>query len=177
MYGKINSLNYSFDIKYILDFYSNHRLEIELSYLMTNGIEKYIKNKTFLNENDDINIISPIFENDNDIIGNCCKYYSNKQNYNYNYNKSNFKNENLVKAIEFYFNYREFSKKIKEAKSDEKEYCLIRSNIMSEIKINYKYKQIKKILDKINFIIDNKYKKFLAIENLSNDIINFFDFL
>ncbi len=38
-----------------------------------------------------------------------------------------------------------YSKKVKEAKNEEQESYLINNNLISEIKINYKYKQIKKI--------------------------------
>jgi len=169
LFGKIN-MDYSFDIKYIFDFDSNYKLENELKSLMDNEIKEYIKNKTLFKEND-LNIISPIFENDDDILGYCYKYYSNRQYTNNN--NFYFKNENLLKAIEFYFYCQEFSKNIKESKGDENEYFLINNNLMSEIKINYEYKQIKEILDTINFM-DSNNKKMMAIKHLSNDIINYF---
>ena len=171
LFGKINYTDNSFDIKYIFNFFSNYQLEIELKNLMAVRIEDYIKNKSLFNGNNDPNIASPIYNN-YDIIGNCYKYYSNVK-YPNNIKKIDFKNENLMKAIEFYFYYKEFSKKIKEAKREEKEYYLINNNLMSDIKINYKYKEIKEKLDNIN-IPDNNYKTFLAIKNLSNDIIKYF---
>ena len=169
LFGKIN-MDYSFDIKYIFDFDRYYKLENELKSLMDNEIKEYIKNKTLFKEND-LNIISPIFENDDDILGYCYKYYSNRQYTNNN--NFYFKNENLLKAIEFYFYCQEFSKNIKESKGDENEYFLINNNLMSEIKINYEYKQIKEILDTINFM-DSNNKKMMAIKHLSNDIINYF---
>jgi hypothetical protein len=110
--------------------------------------------------------------NNYDMIGYCHKNYSNVK-YPDNINKINFKNENLIKAIELYFYYQEFSKKIKETKSNEKEYFLINKDYMADIKINYKYKEIKDILDTINFM-DSNNKKILAIKSLSNDIIKYF---
>ena len=169
LFGIINYMDYSFDIKYIFDFESNYKLENELKNLMDNEINEYIKNKTLLDEKVS-NFISPIFDNDN-IVGYCYKYYSNIH-YPNNINFY-FKNENLMKAIEFYFYYQELSKKINESKGEEKEFYLINENYMSEIKINYKYKQIKEILDTVNFV-NNNNKKMLAIKNLSTDIINFF---
>ena len=171
LFGKINYMDNSFDIKYIFNFYSSHQLEIEIKNLLTNKIEEYIKNKTLFNGNNDSNNVSPIYDNYN-IIGNCYKYYSNVK-YPNNINKINFKNENLMKAIEFYFFYQEFSKKIKEAKGEEKEYYLISNNKMTELKNNFKYEKIKEKLDTINFA-DNKYKNFLAIKSLPNDIIKYF---
>jgi len=171
LFGKINYTDNSFDIKYIFNFFSNYKLDIEKKNLMTVRIEEYIKNKTLFNGNNDSNIVSPIYDN-YDIIGNCYKYYSNVK-YPNNINKINCKNENLIKAIDFYFYFQKLSKKIKEAKGEEKEYYLINNNLMSDIKINYNYKKIKEKLDNINFI-DNQYKTFLAIKNLSNDIIKYF---
>jgi len=150
LFGKIKNTDNSFDIKYIFNFFSYHQLEIELKNLMPIRIEEYIKNKTLFNGNNDSNIVSPIYDN-YDIIG----------------------NENLMKAIDFYFYFQKLSKKIKEAKGEEKEYYLINNNLMSDIKINYNYKKIKEKLDNINFI-DNQYITFLAIKNLSDDIIKYF---
>ena len=67
LFGKINYMDYSFDIKYIFDFESNYKLENELKNLMDNEINEYIKNKTLLDEKVS-NFISPIFDNDN-IVG------------------------------------------------------------------------------------------------------------
>ena len=90
--------------------------------------------------------------------------YSNFYDYN---------NSNLLRAIKLYFYFKKFSKKIKEIKRDEKEYYLISNNLMEEIKNNYKYNEIKEILDNINFG-DNNNNKILAIKSLSNDIIKYF---
>ena len=171
LFGNINYKEYSFNIKYIFDFKHSDRLEKELKYLMKNEIEDYFKSKTLFNEKNDSNNISPIFDNDEE-IGYCYKYFSNKQYYNYN-NFYDYKNPYLLKAIELYFYFQGFSKKIKETKSDEKEYYLINNNFISEIKINYKYKEIKETLDTINFS-NNNNNKILAIKSLSNDIIKYF---
>ena len=45
LFGIINYMDYSFDIKYIFDFESNYKLENELKNLMDNEINEYIKNK------------------------------------------------------------------------------------------------------------------------------------
>ena len=169
LFGKINSIDYSFDIKFIIDLKNNDLLKKELGVLMKNKINEYIETKNLFNEND-LNMISPLLDNNN-IVGYCYKYnsnnqYSNNNNFNFNY-------ENLLKAIKLYFYYQEFPKKIQEAKSDEKDYYLINNILMSEIKINFKYKQIKEILDTKNFS-DNNNKIFLAIKSLSNDIIKYF---
>ena len=171
LFGNINNNEYSFNIKYIFEFEHRNILKNELKYLINNGINEYIKNKTLFNDKNESDIISPIFDDDNE-IGNCYKYYSNKQYLNYN-NFYDYKNSYLLKAIELYFYYHKFSRKIMEAKSDEKEYFLININFMSEIKDNYKYKEIKEILDTINFK-DINNKKILAIKSLSNDIIKYF---
>jgi len=164
LFGKIKSMDYSFDIKFIIDFKYEYLLKKELEILMNNKINEYIKNKTLLNENG-LNKISPLFDNDN-IIGYCYKYNSNNNYFYINY-------DNLLKAINLYFYYQEFSKKIQESKSNETELYLINSNLMSEIKINYKYKQIKEILD-TKIFLDKNNKIILAIKSLSNDIINYF---
>ena len=166
LFGEIKFMEYLFDIKYIFDFDNKNKLTNELQKLMDNEIKEYINNNILFNENESY-FASPIFNNDN-IIGYYYKYISNMQYYK----NSNFY-FNLLKAIEFYFYYQEFSKKINEAKGEEKEYYLISSNFMSEIKINYKYKQIKEELEKINFLGNNN-KKLLAIKSLSNDILKYF---
>ena len=166
LFGNINNKENLFNIKFIFDFEHSNILNNELNYLMKNEIKEYIKNKTLFNEKNESDTISPIFDNDNE-IGYCYKYYSNIQYLNYN-NFYDYKNSNLLKAIKIYIYYRKFSNKIKELKSDEKEYYLINNNVMSEIKINYKYKQIKEELDNINFM-NNNNNKILAIKSLSND--------
>ena len=170
LFGKINSIDYSFDIKFIINFKNNDFLKKELEVLMKNKINEYIETKNLFNENS-LNIISPLFDNDN-IVGYCYKYNSNKQ-YSNNNNYFYFNYDNLLKAIKLYFYYQELSKKIQEIKSEEKEYYLINNNLMSEIKINFKYKSIKEILDTKNFS-DNNNKIILAIKSLSNDIIKYF---
>ena len=171
LFGNINYKEYTFNIKFIFDFEKSKMLDNELEYLMKNEIKDYIKNKTLFNEKNESDIISPIFDNDKE-IGYCYKYYSNMQNPNYN-NFYDYKNYNLLKAIKLYFYYQTFSEKIKKTKSDNKEFYLINNNLMSEIKNNYKYNEIKEILDNINFK-DINNKKILAIKSLSNDIIKYF---
>ena len=171
LFGNIYYKEYSFNIKFIFDFEHSNILKNELDYLMKNEIKEYIEKKTLFNEKNESDTISPIFDNDNE-IGYCFKYNSNMQYLNYN-NFYDYKNSNLLKAIKIYFYYRIFSNKVKETKSDEKDYYLINSIIMSEIKINYKYKQIKEELDNINFM-DNNNKKIMAIKSLSNDTIKYF---
>jgi len=171
LFGNINSKEYSFNINFIFNFEKSKNFENELKYLMDNEIKEYIRKKTLFNEKNESDNISPIFDNDKE-IGYCYKYYSNIQYHKYN-NFYNYKNTNLLKAINLYFNFQEFSKKIKETKKEEKEFYLMNNNLMSEIKNNYKYNEIKEILDTINFL-DNNNKNILAIKSLSNDIINYF---
>ena len=140
---------------------------------MNNEIKEYIKNKTLFNDKNESDIISPIIDKF-DIIGYCYKYYSNKNNQYLSYNDHY---DNLLKGIKLYFYYQEFSKIIKEIKNNENEYYLINSNLMSEIKINYKYNQIKEILDYVDFFKKNKNnnnKIILAIKSLPNNIIKYF---
>ena len=170
LFGNINDKEYSFNIKYIFDFERKYTMNNELNYLKKNGIEEYIKNKTLFNDKNESDTVSPIFDDDNE-IGFCYKYYSNIQYLPYD-NFYDYNNSNLLKAIKLYFYYQTFSKKIKEAKNDEKEYFLINNNFTSDIKINYKYKEIKDILENIN--LDNNNKKILTIKSLPNDIIKYF---
>ena len=173
LFGSINSKNCSFDIRFIFDYENSNLLEKELKALMNNEIEEYIKNKTLFDDKNDSDIISPIFGNGY-IIGYCYKYYSNKKNQYLCY-KDYF--ANLLNAIKLHFYYQEFLKKIKEIKNNENEYYLINSNFMSEIKNNYKYSQIKEILDSINILKKSKNinnRLILAIKNLPNDIIKYF---
>ena len=122
--------------------------------------------------NNDTDIISPIFEKDK-TLGYCYKYNSKSNNKNDVSSFDYLSNENLLKALKLYFFYIEFSESNKETKYDKKEYYLINSNLMSDIKINYKYKAIKEILDEINFFDKNK-QNILAIKSLSYDIIKYF---
>ena len=172
LFGKYNSEDFSFEIDYIFDFNYNFYLENESKDLMNKKIKEYIKEKTVFNDNNIKDILSPIF-GISDIIGYCYKH-SSKTNNIYDFDYFDYlSNDNLFKAIRLYFFYREFSDKIKEAKGVEESFYLINSNLMSEIKINYKYKQIKEILDTINFYDKNK-KNILAIKNLPDEIIKYF---
>jgi hypothetical protein len=113
LFGKINSMDYSFDIKYILDFDKNNKLENELKKLMHNEIKEYIKNNTLFNENEQ-NFSSPIFDN-NEIIGYFYKYYSNRQcskNSNFYFN--------FLKQLIFIFIIKIFQRKLKKQKEKKK---------------------------------------------------------
>ena len=168
--GKINYKDFSFDIEFIFDFIYSFYLEREreLKNLMDKEINEYIQEKKIFNENNISDIISPIFEND-EIIGYCYKNTYNKYDFDF---FDYISNDILLKAIKLYFFYCEFSDKINNAIGVEKKFFLINNNLMSEIKINYKYKQIKEILDTINFSEKNQ-KDIVAIKNLPNDIIKY----
>ena len=171
LFGNINSKSYSFDIRFIFDYDNSDLLKKELKVLMNNEIKEYINDKTLFNGKNDSDYISPIFDNDY-IIGYCYKYHSNKKNQYLNYNDDYY--SNLLKIIKLYFYYQEFSKKIKEIKNYENEFYLININLISEIKNNNKYNQIKEILNSINILQKSKKinnKIILAIKNLPNDII------
>jgi len=173
LFGNVNSKSYSFDIRFIFDYENSNLLKKELKVFMNNEIREYIINKTLFNDKNDSDIISPIFDNDY-IIGYCYKYYSNRKN---QYLSCNDYYDSLLKAIKLYFYFQEFAKKIKETKNYEKEYYLINRNLMSEIKINYKYNQIKEILDSIDIkkkCENSNNKIILAIKYLPNDIIKYF---
>lgn len=120
--------------------------------------------------------VSPIFSL-NEIIGYCYKYFPNFDYSNSLVYADYLDNPILDKVIKLNFNYNNISKKIKDyyhTPSNDK-YYLIKISYISLIKNDYKYVEIKKLLDKYRLNDSNfqSEKKIILsiIKDLPTDIL------
>ena len=146
------------------------------------GYKEYTEKYTILMEND---YASPIFLNDNKIIGYTYIYDKN----NKNYNNDLLKNDKLVGMIKLYFDYTE--RKIKSNKIRNMKYHLVNIQLMKRLRSEYDYPNLENKLNEINEvkkIIDsikkgnNEYSNslitykniYLIMKKLPNEINNKF---
>jgi len=158
----------SYNIKYI--FVYNKLKEEDFSEIYSKGIEEYLKEKTIFNENNKNDCISPIFSGNN-IIGNCYKYVSDYTNcINYS---DYLSNEYLKKVLKLYFFYNNLFEKINKKNNSEEKFYLVNKDLMNNIKKDYNYNEIKKLLKDNGINEDNKDKKILnIIKNQQNNFVN-----
>ena len=172
--GNLNKKSHLFNLSYIMDFNSSIYIDDEIKFIKNNGIENYIKEKTVFIEEDNKDLISPIFSQDNE-IGNFYKHspgtnYSKTRNEDYTkYINSNF----LMKAMNLYNHYNNFKLNLESGRYSENYYYLIKKDIMNSIKKDYKYDIILNILKKGKFNPKekNSKKKILyVLKNMPEDI-------
>ena len=146
--GTLNKSSNIYDIKYILDYNLVFNDQNELDIIKVKGPEEYIREKTIFNLNDSNDNISPIFYNNDDIMGYCYKYYNNI-NYNGCINSIKFlSNEKFLKVLSLYKNYVHINKKMYGNTNYNEERCyLINKNLCTQIKANYNYEEIRKIFE------------------------------
>ena len=132
---KLENKDYSYNIEYILDFQ-----KLDLNNIINDfeilEYENYIDNK----EIDDS--LSPIFLKDK-IIGNCYKYKSGEKDYStfIDYSKY-FESKVLINIISLYSYYKKINMKLKSKNSQLEKYYLVNQEFISDIQIEYGYKQI-----------------------------------
>jgi hypothetical protein len=150
----------AYNIKYIFEY--NKYYEDEFKEIYSKGIEEYLEQKTIFIKNKKNDFISPIFSGNN-IIGNCYKYacdYTNCINFS-----DYLSNDILRNALELYFFYNKLFKKINQNNSEEN-YYLVNKEFMNNIKKDYNYNEIKKLLKDSGINEDNKLKKILKIKKI-----------
>jgi len=178
--GNYNKSINIFRIKYILDFSCSLNLAKEYNYIKVNKIEKYIKSRLVFSNNNNTDLISPIFS-DNEIIGYGYKYKEGINDYSPYFDYSIFlSNTQLINMIYLYYNEIKINQEINQNNGIiKKEYYLITNNLINKIKIENNYKQIKEQLDNINELdflenIFNKKNRLYLIKCLSIDILSNF---
>ena len=144
LFGLFDELSNSYTIKYIFDYISKDLIKKELNEILVIGYKEYIRGKTVFNQNEPNDNISPIFENDNDMIGYCYKY-----NNNVDYNKNKYyidiiSIEKFKKNLSLYKNYRNIYKKMYQNNNYiEEKYYLINKDVCNEIKKYFEYEEKK----------------------------------
>ena len=150
--------------------------------LTKKGYKEYTEKYTILREND---YSSPIFLNDNKIIGYAYIYDKNIKNYN----NDLLKNDKLIGMIKLFFDYTE--RKIKSNKIRNMKYHLVNTQFIKRLKSEYDYPnlenklneidEVKKIIDSIKRESNEKsnslitYKNiYLIMKNLPKEINNKF---
>ena len=104
LFGNTTDKNKAFKLKYIYDY--NQHLDNEIKFLLSNNIN-YMKEKVVFNDFIVDDTVSPIFINENDIIGYCFKYMENINLYN------DYKCEkNIISLIQLSYYYLFIKNKI-----------------------------------------------------------------
>ena len=151
-FGNINNESHLFNIRYILEYKNHYNLDEAIKLIQKIGIKNYKKERTIFNEENNQDLVSPIFGGRYEyLIGNLYIYfpgfiYDKMKDY-LNY----VNNENLTKILNLYDYYDEFKQKIKEKNNKEKSYYLINKEIMEDLKKDYNYNIIIQILNKSQF--------------------------
>ena len=172
--GNLVNDNHFFDLSYIIDLDMQSYIKKEIDFIQLYGIENYISKKTYLDEKNMKDLISPILDGKNE-LGYFYKYYKGinydeilEEDY-YLYINS----ENLNKVLKLYDFYNEFKQKMNEKYESEKKYYLINKEVMKSIKNDFNYDLIVSILNKVQFTQKerNKKKEILYIlKNLPTDV-------
>ena len=170
------------ELKYILNFYNENDKEHCVKLIKEIGYEQY-KNLILLEESD---IVVPIFNRNQNQIGNSYKYDSSIQDYtNYNVNFE------IRKIFLLYLNYLKLEKKISMNNNKFQQFYAVNYEWVKKYKDYYDYEKLSSEIDKNTFIQDflkNSLKNmvnsffnltdeliFLMIKKLSKDIIKDFN--
>ena len=182
LFGNINNESHLFNLKYILDFNTESNLNNELEIIRKNGIDFYMKERAIFSEENNKDLISPIF-GDMFEIGYFYKYspginFGDKKREDFS---KYLNSRNLEKVMNLYDYYNEFKEKMEDSNyshyENKKSYYLINKDVMISIKKDYNYDVIIQTLNKANFnpMEKNKKKKMLyVLKNLPEEIFEDF---
>ena len=156
-----------FKLEYILNFFEDFQLDIELNDIFTDN-NKYINNRLIFNDENENS--SPIFnELDDTIIGHGYKF--NDNNFNCNNNIDFNINDDIIKMLNLFNYYYFLNSNItnNNNKNDElspDEYYLINEGWINDIKDSYNFKMI-------NEILNSNHNAINILDNLQKDNSNF----
>ena len=168
--GNINREESKFGVSYILDYNDKNIIEKEMQYFIQRDFQNYIQNKICLSNPNEI--FSPIFDN-NQIIGNyynISKGFDPKKCVNY----SNLLSNNQLWAnIYLYYNEITIARKLKNPSIIDEEFYLINKDLLSVIKTQNNYGQLKRyFIGKINYSLPGQKDLYNIIKSLpNNDLI------
>ena len=161
-----------FFIKYILEYEDLNILNKEILYILNNGIEYYIKERTDFEPKNEDNYISQIIKH-NKIIGNFYKY---KEGFDYtNDNSENLNNKQLINSIYIYANEIYIQNKLiySNYDSNDEDFYLVKKQYSLELKKENYYKQLKQyLIGKINNIPSSNKEIQKIIKNISKEDLN-----
>jgi ubiquitin C-terminal hydrolase len=173
-FGNYNKESHLFNLRYILKFYNEESINKELKFILNNGIERYKEEKTIFNEENNKDLISAIYDGNNE-IGNFYKYRPgiNYQNITLGYNTNDINNNKLDLVLKLYNYYEDFKQKMNKSYEHDEKYFLIKKEIMDDVKKDINYNFIVQILNKanINKIIynNNKRQKLFILKNFPEE--------
>ena len=173
-YGYMNRESHLFSLTYIIHIRYHPDMSKELKFIQEQGIKKYINEKTVFSGENSKDLISPIYDGNNEIG----TFYKYNPGTNYNDIKADdyslyMDNENLNKVLKLYNYYNEFKEKMNDKYERENKYYLVSKFIMDDIKKEYNYDIIVETLNKaqINTKEKNQKKeKLYILKNLPEDI-------
>ena len=134
--GKINELNNSYDIQFILDYQSYYILGEQKNLIMNNNLNDYFIKYIILNPNNNDDLLSPIIYN-NKIIGDCYKCIPNFNNFSKCHDYGTLINNDIFqKTIKLFFNYQKIYQNLNNNKQNIKKekYYLVNRSFISQLK-------------------------------------------
>jgi len=134
-----------FNIQHIFEYKDKPIFDKEIEMFLKDNISNYISRKTFLNQKNNNEYFSPIFEN-NQIIGN---YYKFKEGFDYkkcfNYYKY-FNNKQLLNLVYLYCNELSLKNKIRKPNYKDESFCVIKRKILTDMKEENNFDKLKDYL-------------------------------
>ena len=168
LFGNIDKAENEFKNILIFDYHDKTKLEREYLLISSNQISNYIYNKTCLNPQSKYEIFSPIFDNDQ-IIGNYYLYQKGQDYRKYNIYYQYLNNDQLKKVIYLYLNEASINSRIKNPNYNDAEFYLIKKGVLSEIKTENNYDQLKNsFIGKIKKIPQNNKEIYNIFSSLSS---------
>ena len=161
-------------MRYILNFDKEESLNKELKFLLNYGIEQYKEEKTIFNEENNKDLISPIYDGNYE-IGSFYKYRPgiNYGNITLGYNIKDINNKKLDLVLKLYNYYENFKRKMKQSDNQDEKYFLIKKEIMDDVKKDINYDFIIQILNKANFnksgFNNDKKQKLFILKNFPEE--------
>ena len=173
-FGNYNKNSHLFNLRYILNFDKEESLNKELKFLLNYGIEQYKEEKTIFNEENNKDLISPIYDGNYE-IGSFYKYRPgiNYGNITLGYNIKDINNKKLDLVLKLYNYYENFKRKMKQSDNQDEKYFLIKKDIMDDVKKDINYDFIIQILNKANFnksgFNNDKKQKLFILKNFPEE--------
>ena len=174
IFGIIDKEENIYKVNYLFDYKEKSILEKELPIFLQYNISGYIFKKTCLTPQNNKEIFSPIFGDDNNIIGNFYVYNEDCDYKKYDIYSPLLNKDRIKNVINLYYNEISIKNKIKNYKDEE--FYLIKKEILDNIKEENNYDQLKNFfIGKIRNTQPSQKEIYLVIKSLNRNEFNDFN--
>ena len=181
LFGNINKKENKYEIKYIFDYKETNILETEFQIIKNYHFPNYIFYRTVISQQNNKDIFSPIFGNNNEIIGNYYLYIKNKDYTDCDPYYKCLNNELIKNLFDIYRNESYIKNRIKSNYNYnniiDEEFYLIKKEALNDIQIENNYEQLKSFFKgRITNISPSQKEIYIAIRSLEKyqfkDLVN-----